>query len=179
MLPESLLIGRRRDFDISILIDGTPVNVTAPNERRLLNLVVPPWQRQEVWSLAQKRLFIEGIFLGLGMGYYVTNGTDWGDDGACLPMSGWLLDGQQRLTAIRDFMQDVFPVFDRLLFSQLDRTTALKRFLRQPFPRFELDYTNDEDKLKMLYERLNFGGTAHTEQEHVQFNETPPLRPRN
>lgn len=182
-LPEPLLIGRRLDFDISMLIDGTPIDPTAPEERRLLNLVVPPWQRQEVWTIEQKTKFIEGIFLGLGTGYYVTNGADWMDTpgGGCqsAPMSGWLLDGQQRLSSIRDFLSDALPIFDGLVYSSLDRSTALKRFLRHPFPRFELDYTNDEQKLRCLYERLNFGGTAHTAQDRSAFENTPPLRPRN
>lgn len=182
-LPEPLLIGRRRDFDISMLIDATPADPTVPEERRLLSLVVPPWQRQEVWAVEQKTKFIEGIFLGLGTGYYVTNGMDWidapGGGSQCAPMAGWLLDGQQRLSSIRDFLQDALPIFDGLVYSSLDKLTASRRFLRHPFPRFELDYTDDEQKLRALYKRLNFGGTAHTAQDRVAFENTPPLRPRN
>lgn len=54
-----------------------------------------------MWTQAQKRRFVEGIFLGLGSGYYVTNGLEWADDGATAPMAGWLLDGQQRMNALR------------------------------------------------------------------------------
>lgn len=179
LLPEPLLAGRRRDFPISALIEGTPIDPTAPEERRLLNLVVPPWQRKEVWTADQKTRFVEGIFLGLGTGYYVTNGADWGADGKCLPMSGWLLDGQQRLSSIRDFLRDALPIFDGIVFSDLDRPTAIKRFLRHPFPRFELDYTDDEQMLRNLYERLNFGGTAHTAEDRARFDQAEPLRSRN
>jgi len=178
LLPEPLLDGRRRDYTIEMLIEGTPADPTAPEERRLLNLVVPPWQRQEVWSTDQKTRFIEGIFLGLGTGYYVINGQDWSADGKSLPMSGWLLDGQQRLSSIRDFLMNALPIFDGIVYSDLDRPTAIKRFLRHSFPCFEIDYTSNEHKLKDLYERLNFGGTAHTADDRVAFEQTPSLRVR-
>jgi len=41
------------------------------------------------------------------------------------------------------------------------------RFKRRPFPCFELDYTDDENSLKELYDRLNFSGTPHTAEQRV------------
>jgi hypothetical protein len=78
---------------------------TVPGDRRLLGLVLPPWQRPEVWNDAQKQRFVEGIFLGFGCGQYVINGLEWLSDGSSAPMSGWLLDGQQRISALRDFLE--------------------------------------------------------------------------
>lgn len=161
-LPEPLLRGHRRDFQISQLVEASPIDATMPGERLLMNLVLPPWQRPEVWTDEQKVRFIEGIFLGLGAGYYVLNSPDWGKGGKPLPMAGWLLDGQQRITAIRDFLADRFPVFGDVFYSSLDPVVARRRFLREPFPRIELDYTGDEAVLRELYNRLNFGGTPHT-----------------
>ena len=161
-LPPLLLRGSRRDFQLSHLLEATSIESTSEGERRLLNLVLPPWQRPEVWTSAQKARFIESVFLGLGCGYYVVNGQDWDRTGEALPMSGWLLDGQQRLTAIRDFIAGDVRIFGGIRWDDLDRLDKLRRFLRQPFPCFELDYTSDEDALKLLYERLNFGGTPHT-----------------
>lgn len=131
-----------------------------------MSLVLPPWQRKEVWSEAQKIQFIEGIFLGLGCGYYVTNGLEWLPNGDSAPMSGWLLDGQQRISAIRDFYEDKLTVFEDVTYSSLDEPARM-RFGRTVFPCFELDYTADENVLIELYNRLNFGGTPHTEAERV------------
>lgn len=167
-LPSPLLDGTRRDYSISHLVEMSPIETTSDNERRLLRLVLPPWQRGECWSVEQKTRFIEGIFLGLGTGYYVVNGADYADGGRPLPMSGWLLDGQQRISAIRDFMDDRFPVFQDVFYSGLDRPTRLRRFLRESFPCFELEYTGNEAVLKDLYNRLNFGGTPHTENDRAQ-----------
>ncbi|WP_432263394.1 DUF262 domain-containing protein [Cupriavidus sp. TMH.W2] len=166
-LPQPLLSGTHRSFDIDYLQSGTAVDTTRLDERRILNLVLPPWQRDEVWTDEQKRRFVEGVFLGLGTGFYVINGCDWGRDGKSLPMSGWLIDGQQRMSAIRDFLNDSLSIFNGVRFSMLDRPTALRRFLRVQFPCIELAYTDDEEKLKELYDRLNFGGTPHTAEERV------------
>lgn len=160
-LPEPLLIGTRREYDIAYLIDAAPKDKTVPAERLLLSLVLPPWQRDEVWTTDMKRRYIEGIFLGLGTGMYVVNSADYFVDGRTKPMSGWLLDGQQRISAIRDFLADELTIFDGIRFSMLDRVTALRRFLRTPFPCFEISYCDNEDTLLELYDRLRFCGVPH------------------
>jgi hypothetical protein len=169
-LPPPLLTGTRRDYPLEYLLAATPVEPTLSEERQLMGLVLPPWQRPEVWSLSQKIRFIESVFLGLGTGYYVLNGADYAQDGTPLPMSAWLIDGQQRITAIRDFLNDEFCVFGDVMYSALERPVALKRFLRQPFPCFELEFVQDEAVLKELYFRLNYGGTAHTEADLNKLN---------
>ncbi|ENZ77932.1 hypothetical protein OR214_02208 [Ralstonia pickettii OR214] len=163
-LPPRLLKGARREYSIDRLVSMTPMDETMPGERRLLGLVLPPWQRREVWSVDQKCRFVEGLFLGLGSGYYVTNGLEWNRDGTVAPMAGWLLDGQQRISALRDFIGGALTVFDDVTFASLSKVEAV-RFMREPFPCFELEYTNDEDALKELYNRLNFGGTPHTPEQ--------------
>lgn len=159
-LPEPLLRGTRREYSIERLVESTPIEPTLPDERRLLCLVLPPWQRAEVWSRQQKQRFVEGIFLGLGCGYYVTNGFDWLDNGTPAPMAGWLLDGQQRISALRDFFADELTIFGDVRFATLTGAEA-RRFKRESFPCFELSYTDNESALKELYDRLNFGGTPH------------------
>lgn len=173
-LPHPLLSGVQRDYSIEKLFAVTKEDLNLPGERQLLSLVLPPWQRKEVWTEDQKRRFIEGIFLGLGTGYYVINGMDYDDDGKSRPMSGWLLDGQQRITAIRDFTMDLLPIFDGIRFSDLDEITRRRRFNRVTFPCFELEYCNDETTLQELYDRLNFGGTPHLESERAS---RPILKP--
>jgi len=166
-LPDPILSGNRRDFTIDSLALAVPETHLARGERELLGLVLPPWQRPEVWSAEQKVRFIEGIFLGFGTGYYVTNGFDWGHDAKRAPMSGWVLDGQQRISAIRDFITDKLPIFNGVVYSSIDIATKRRRFLREPFPRIELNYTTDEDTLRLLYDRLNFAGTAHTDDQRA------------
>lgn len=165
-IPAPLLKGARRDYTLGRLVEMTPTDPTTPTERRILGLVLPPWQRPEVWTVEQKRRFIEGIFLGLGCGYYVTNGLEWVQSGASAPMSGWLIDGQQRISAIRDFLSGELVAFGDVRFPDLSEPQKM-RFCRTPFPCFELDYCENETVLMELYDRLNFGGTPHTPEQRA------------
>ena len=175
-LPAPLLSGRTRDFPLEALLAMESVQPTMPAERQLLAWVLPPWQRPECWAEAQKIAFIEGIFLGLGTGYYVVHEPDWEDGGEC-PMAGWLLDGQQRLTAIRDFVENRFPVFDGIYYRDLDEIERRRRFLRVVFPCVVVEYQPDEAKLKELYRRLNFGGTPHTQDDLKRLDGEPVSPP--
>lgn len=165
-LPDPILVGRTRDFGIGVLFDSEPIRSQYPGERLLLSLALPPWQRPEVWTQSQKIAYVEGLFLGFGAGTYVVNGSDWGQDGERLPKAGWILDGQQRISALRDFVQNGLVIFDDVVFGDLTEPQR-QRFMRKPFVRFELDYTEDDAVLREIYDRLNFGGTAHEEHERA------------
>lgn len=186
LLPARLLRGREMATPMCVLWEGRADDLTMPGERRILNQIVPPWQRPEVWTQAQKASFIEGVILGLGAGYYVVNGTDYDPNEEARgrvqskPMSGWLLDGQQRITAVRDFISDGLPIFDGLRYSNLSVPEQRLRFDNVVFTRVQLDYCDDEDKLKELYRRLNFGGTSHTQDdlERVQNTDSTGIVPR-
>lgn len=174
-LPEPLLSGTRREVTIDFLLNGDPIACTREDERNLLTWVLPSWQRPEVWGYERKKAFVEGIFLGLGTGYYVVHEADWNPDGSVKPMSGWLIDGQQRISALRDFLQDKLTVFEGILFSDLDRATQRKRLLNKPFPYVSLEYGQDERALRELYVRLNFGGMPHTLADLRRVHATPPM----
>lgn len=164
-LPQRLLNGRKREFMIEHLLEGSKLGEAREGERQLLNLTLPSWQRPASWSREQQVRFIEGIFLGLGCGYYVVNGCDWEDvDGEARPkpMSGWLLDGQQRIRAIQEFVQGGLVVFGDVTYEGLGKVERM-RFGRESFPCHELDFCQDVAALKELYLRMNFGGTPHTQ----------------
>jgi len=169
-IPDPLLKGTTRAYAIGRLFEMTAMEPTTDGERRMLGLVLPPWQRPGVWTTHQKIRFIEGIFHGFGTGYYVTNGLDWQKDGSRKPMSGWLLDGQQRISAIRDFVHGKLTIFDDVTYGSLSEPEC-RRFFRKNFDCFELEYSADEDRLKDLYDRMNFGGTPH--EVHQQATAAP------
>ncbi|KSQ21715.1 hypothetical protein APB26_32560 [Pseudomonas aeruginosa] len=165
-LPPKILDGSHREYPISMLWEGTPVRTTVPAERQLLNLVLPPWQRPFVWSAEQQIRYVEGIFLGLGTGTYVVNGREYdGDEN--VHMSGWLIDGQQRITSISRFIKGDLAIFDDLRYSDLSIADRRRRFDNVVFPCIELEYQPDEERLIELYLRLAFGGVAHTEADRA------------
>lgn len=170
VLPVPILEGVQRSYSISALWEGTPARATVEKERELLNLVLPPWQRDLCWTLEQQIKYIEGIFLGLGTGYYVVNGRDFDNDGSDTRMSGWLIDGQQRITAIARFISGEICIFGGIFYRDLSPADKRRRFDSIIFPCIELNYQEDETVLKELYRRLNYGGTPHTQEDLALLN---------
>lgn len=164
-IPKRLLRGTTRETTIEHLFLRETVIDCHPGERLIFNQFIPPWQRPEVWTIEQKRNFLESVFLGLNCGLIVCNGLDWTGSGR-KPMSGWVLDGQQRLTALREFIERGLLIFDDVTYHGLSPVEKL-RFHRKHFTRHELDYIADESTLKDIYNRINFGGTPHTERQRA------------
>jgi hypothetical protein len=174
LLPEKLHLGESRAYPIEMML-RQPITRTMDAERSLLHFVLPPWQRPEVWDQARKRTFIEGIFLGLGTGIYVHHEVELDHNGQMKPMSGWLIDGQQRISAIRDFVHNKLEIFDGLQFSDISPAEQRRRFLHVVFPSHEIPYQQDERMHKELYHRLNFGGVAHTTEDLQRLETALPV----
>jgi hypothetical protein len=100
----------------------------------------------------------------------VAHGSDWDSNGKPLPMSGWLLDGQQRISAIRDFISGDLGIFEGIRFADLPWAVQRRRFLSVTFPLIEIEYQHSEAVLKEIYERLNFGGMPHTETDRQRLH---------
>jgi len=121
--------------------------------RRLGWFILPPFQRPLVWTEAQKVRFVESCWNGLPIGVFVWNeayGTRYDQ---------WLLDGQQRISAVLGYMADKFPVFG-YRFSELTEVDLRRWDMGVQFPCLKTHIT-DEDKLRDVYDRLAYGGTPH------------------
>ncbi|AFU88135.1 DUF262 protein [Caulobacter phage CcrColossus] len=121
-------------------------------ERMLGDFVLPWFQRPPVWTLDQKVRLIESIWNGLPIGAYVVNRV------LNSPYDNWLLDGQQRITAILEYVADAFPVMG-YRFSELT-VTDQRQFAMIPMSCLETQIT-DLAELEEVYNRLAYGGTAH------------------
>lgn len=128
--------------------------------------VVPPFQRPLVWEEARERAFVESAWLGFHLGVIVWN--DAGDtpnpNGKFHYTDRWLVDGQQRLTALTRYAQDAFPIFvgtkHEHRFSDLNMVEVRK------FHSFQIGAarlsTTDEERLRYLYNVMAFdGGVPH------------------
>jgi hypothetical protein len=134
------------------------VSLTVEAERYACGFPLPNFQRDHVWTLDQEVAFIESAWLGLPLGTYTLHQMDWGADGMPRPFSGWIIDGQQRLTSIQRYWEDAFPVFG-LRWSELTRLEQ-RRFMSIKFAHYEADIS-DEAEVRDLYNRLALGGTPH------------------
>lgn len=129
-----------------------------------LNLT-PFYQRGLVWTLEQKQKYLEAVFK---------------DKAKITPtiLLNWknvdedvyeVLDGLQRLTAIFDFINDKFPIFDEIYFSDMsikDRYFILNKDIK--YTRIEkLNHKNltDNEKIELFLE-INELGTKMS-QEHI------------
>lgn len=158
-IPQPFVLGSTRCFTIEhgALRRRSAARDIKRDERWCGAFKLPPFQRDHVWTVAQSVKFIESIWLELPIASYVVNRDDRHEKG--YPCDDWLLDGQQRWTAIVDYVADRFPVFD-LLYSELP-IEQTRRFMSRPFPSIETRNMSKQ-QCREVYERLAYGGTAHS-----------------
>lgn len=141
------------------------------NRDRLFGFAIPFFQRgNDKWTLHQKQMLIDSVMRGLTFGaimattaFYLPRdaAAQAGLEGAWSHKNSLMLvDGQQRLTAFAQFLNDEFPVYNRY-FSQFTEGQQ-KQFLDAPINLVLLDVTAWHTyALLDLYDRLNYGGTVH------------------
>jgi len=129
------------------------------NPRVVMGYQLPSWQRPSVWTREQEVSFMESIWKGVPLGTWTFNRTTHGD-----PLDDLLIDGQQRLTAIGNYLLDSFPV---LGYKWSEVTKVDRRFFGSFTFSSYITETRDEDYLKNYYNMMNFGGTAHTEDQRA------------
>jgi hypothetical protein len=122
--------------------------------RTVMGFVLPDWQRGLVWTKGQKISFIESAWLGIPLGTYSYNQADIGSPYDCL-----LIDGQQRMSAVEDYIEDRLRVFG-LLFSEVPVREKRRWEMSTMFPCY-ITETENEDYLRNYYNLTNFGGTPH------------------
>lgn len=140
----------------------------------LLGYRVPFFQRSDDrWSRQQQVAFIESMYMGANIGAFMVN----------LPSSvrdpeidNVLLDGLQRLTALKAYFNGDFAVtgadgnaYRWPDLAPIDRA----HLLRISYPWIQTRYDSIE-LMKEAYERHNFGGTAHTAEDQVRFKSAKP-----
>jgi uncharacterized protein with ParB-like and HNH nuclease domain len=157
MIPKPFLDATTRNYVIEHgLVAHSSGRAANANERQLGSFRLPPFQRPSVWTMEQKVRFIESIWLHLPIASYVVNRDE--QDRLGYPCEDWLLDGQQRWTAIIEYTEDMFRVFD-LLFSELTNIHR-RKFKSYPFPCIETRNLKPK-QCKDVYDRLAYGGTNH------------------
>lgn len=132
--------------------------------RRVLGYKLPDWQRPSCWTDEQSVRFIQSVFLGIGLGQFMVNNTD---NDSSLDMI--LVDGQQRLRAVERYWLGEFAVpgedGNAYLWTELTGNEHA-HFFRMTFPWINTQYRT-EAAAKEAYNLLNFGGTAHTENQRA------------
>lgn len=134
---------------------------------------LPSFQRELVWTVAQKVRFIESIWAGADLASYLVNDTyefvGTGSQKVFRKFSEALLDGQQRLSTIEEYLRGRFAVRDAegtpRFWAELGKVER-RRFAATTFVRCTVR-TFDEPLLRKAYDLRAFSGTAHKEQERA------------
>lgn len=131
------------------------------SDRMVMGYRLPSWQRPFVWTDVQSIKLIESMWLGLNIGTYTFNRTENEDD----IFDDLLIDGQQRMKAIQDYIEDCFPVFGY----RWSEVTATDRRMFKTVSHFHcyITQSTDESYLRNYYNMMNFGGVAHKESERA------------
>lgn len=119
----------------------------------------PDFQRCHVWTEQQQIAYVEFCLKGGASGKEILfNSPDWGGN---YKRPTVLVDGKQRLEAVRKFLRNELPIFGGHYFKEYE----------DRLPNFKADFIFKVNDLKtkkevlQWYLDLNFAGTPHTNEE--------------
>ena len=122
------------------------------NEIKNKRLIMSPYfQRNLVWRQVHKVDFIKTILLGYPFPQiFIAKGNI---DLDTMTTTSCIVDGQQRMNAIFEFIKDKYQV-DGKYFSNLD-SSIKERFLKYQIPIIDLDIDNEDPQIIEIFQRLN------------------------
>ena len=178
-LPVPVMQGNQTSIGLEAITDPSSSTLKYremwdPDQPHIGPYFLPPFQRPAVWTDEQKIRLVESVLLGISIGSIVVV------DAMNLPMQGenrerfattdrWLIDGQQRCNALLDYRASKITVFAGTpcehRFEDLNEIER-RRFRNMQIGLIKIE-TDDIEYCKELYDRLNFGGTAHTQDQRA------------
>lgn len=178
ILPKPLLRGtettrsiqdimRKREPEYEHMFHGADEGL-----EHLAHFYIPPFQRPAVWTVEQKQRLIESMWLGISIGKIAVSAEGRFDHrtGKYSPAADYLIDGQQRLRAIKSYLEEGLRVFVGTSSEHCWNDLSIvqrRRFNGISVGMVMIEDDFDLDALKETYNRLNFGGTAHTEDQRA------------
>ena len=122
------------------------------NEVRDGKLILAPYfQRKLVWRIAHKVDFIKTILLGYPFPeIFISRGTI---DLQSMQSTSALVDGQQRMTTIKEYIEDKFAVDERR-YSEL-KPAEKEALLKYEIAIIDLDLQQDDPQIIEIFKRLN------------------------
>jgi len=122
--------------------------------------IVPEYQRNLVWTLEQKQSLIRSVLLGNPIGDFLFKEERILSD----VLYYTVIDGQQRLNALREFALGKFPLEDGKYLKDLKYWDARSFFEYDTYTGIKIKNISLEDEIE-LYIQRNGGGTTHTKDE--------------
>lgn len=174
-LPQKLIEGTTSSRTLSDLMREREPQYEklfqAEDLEQLGHYYVAPFQRPAVWSLDQARRLNESVHLGISIGSVVVSAEGRHDSatGKYPRTADWIIDGQQRMRSLQAYMKEGLRIFvdtpHEHAFDELERPQQ-RSFENTTIGYIRLDHCSEE-ALREMYNRLNFGGVAHTEDQRA------------
>ena len=127
--------------------------------------IVPEYQRELVWTLEQKQNLIKSLLYGNPIGDLLFKKefeTDEQGRKNTLRIDWSIIDGQQRVNAIREFFLNKFTIDDKY-FKDLKYWDA-RKFLDTGIKVISIQDITLEEEIN-IYLNRNCGGTMHTQED--------------
>lgn len=131
-------------------------------------LIIPDYQRDLVWTLKQKQDLILSILYGNPIGDFLFKKVRY--KGSSVHLIWSVIDGQQRLNAIKGFVTNEFNLPDGRKFEDLAYWDLREFVDGYRFQSYVVGDISKEAELEIYFKR-NFGGTAHSEEDLKRFLE--------
>lgn len=128
--------------------------------------IVPEYQRELVWNLEQKQELVKSIFYGNPIGDFLFKqefGKDERGRRNTLNVMYSIIDGQQRVNAIREFFTNKFEV-DGKFFKEHKYWDVRKFLFDYQINVIGIQDISLEQEIE-IYLKRNVGGTTHTKEE--------------
>ncbi len=132
------------------------------------------YQRPFVWSVEDNQLLIESIYQGIDCGKILVRKHSWksiekkANNGETELSFKDIVDGKQRLNAVKGFLLNEYPDLRGNYFNDLSFVAQNKITNNQLFSYSEMgEDVNDETVLKQFL-KLNFAGVPQSK-EHIEF----------
>jgi uncharacterized protein DUF262 len=147
----------RANYQIDVPWDFVEQQLEHLNDRSGLLVLEPDFQRAHVWSTQQQQRYVEWILRGGTSGKdLMFNCSSWMRD---FNTEVVLVDGLQRLTAVRKFLKDEIAAFNTL-FSQFSGRLPIHASFR-----FHVNDLKSRKQVLRWYLDINSAGTAHAPAE--------------
>jgi len=132
------------------------------------------YQRPFVWTLEDKQLLIESIYQGIDCGKIVVRERSWGTLEKMVEVGETdlafhdIVDGKQRLNAIKGFIQNEYLDLNGNFFSDLSNSAQYFFTNHQLLTYGALPENSTDEQVIKQFLKLNFAGVPQSK-EHIKF----------
>lgn len=166
------VLGERESMD-KYQMNGHPVLDLNWNPFVYINGKKKYYQRDFCWTLEQKQNLIHSLYLGIDIGKIVVRKREWSevqklaDAGETELAFNDIVDGKQRLEALRGFLMGEYTDRDGNYFADLSFYSQNKFTNNQQLGFSEMDEADDKQVLKQFL-KMNFEGVPQSK-EHLEY----------